>query len=399
MKINKSILIFALILILFHVGCSDKQKPTEPETNTMATVTITISTSDGGSVNGATVRLRHNSNSSHDFTRTASSNSVQITNVPYGTYILTVSHTGYSVFTNSNVSVQSATVHQSATLQVIPVNRGTVNISLVPSGAVSLVGAVVNLTNDANNSISFTRTVEALILVQITEVPYGTYTLKVTHDGYNTHESSVSVQSAFTTHTANMTALQSIIVHIQNNISGDGCSFHNYYYRIAGTSTWLLAGGSILGNPTPVTLQGSHSSRYDFRAIGLRYEMDPVPHNATERYTLSNVTASHNGTITLNNSHRDSKPQISIRNNTGVVLGNEVTITSSIGGTSSSYTYNLAGNLSNDATSAPFTLVSMSLDDVYSIMVRIADGYIFFFKNNIEIIGNTTLTFTMDDRP
>jgi hypothetical protein len=115
------IMLIAIITILFgFAGCDSKPNRrtglATSTTETTASVNISLSTSDGGSVNGATVQLQNNANSSVNFSETATSSTVIFQNVPFGTYTLTITRTGYSQFVNNSLSVQSATASSSVQL-------------------------------------------------------------------------------------------------------------------------------------------------------------------------------------------------------------------------------------------------------------------------------------------
>jgi len=136
MRFKKIILILLMALIIVFIGCS-KKKTTQPEP-TNATVNVSLSTSDGGSVVGAVVRLSHNTYTAHSFVRTSTGNTVTFGNVPFGTYTLTVSRSGYDTFMNTNVSIQSESVSQSVTLQVI-----TNSITIVNNIGIYIFGGVL----------------------------------------------------------------------------------------------------------------------------------------------------------------------------------------------------------------------------------------------------------------
>ena len=73
-----------------------------------ATVIINLTTSDGGSVIGATVVLQNHVGG--EYQETATSSSVILDNIPFGSYSVIVSHSGYHPFIDENLSVQTHTV-------------------------------------------------------------------------------------------------------------------------------------------------------------------------------------------------------------------------------------------------------------------------------------------------
>jgi len=115
MKTKHFFVIFVAILLVV-MGCSDS-KTTEPPPPQTALVNIGLSTNDGGSVVGAIVRLEnHDGNPSHIYERIATSQTVNFSEVVFGSYALRITHIGY--FTNvSNIfAVQTETVDRAAAL-------------------------------------------------------------------------------------------------------------------------------------------------------------------------------------------------------------------------------------------------------------------------------------------
>ena len=192
MKKSIIAILFIMMITMFIISC---EKTTEPENNDseFATVTINLSTNNNGSVNGAVVKLQHNTNSGISQQKTVSSDMVSFTGMEYGTYTLTVTHAGYYVYSNSSLSVQSETVSQNVSLSEIP--KATVNINLSTGNSGSVSGAVVKLQHNTNSNVSQQKTASGN-LVSFTGVDYGSYTLTVTHSGYFIYSNTnLSVQS------------------------------------------------------------------------------------------------------------------------------------------------------------------------------------------------------------
>ena len=82
-----------------------------------ATFIIALTTSDGGSVNGATVILQNHVGGAYQ--ETATSASAILTNIPFGSYYLIVNHSGYHPFIDETFSVQSHAVSHAVHLRDI----------------------------------------------------------------------------------------------------------------------------------------------------------------------------------------------------------------------------------------------------------------------------------------
>ena len=82
-----------------------------------ATVLITIAHPDGGSVVGANVVLQNPSGGSYQ--QTASSLFVILTNIPYGTYSVTISQTGFNTYSYNSLEVEIPIVNHSALLTLV----------------------------------------------------------------------------------------------------------------------------------------------------------------------------------------------------------------------------------------------------------------------------------------
>ena len=169
----------------------------------VATVNINLTTNNGGSVNGAVVKLQHNTNSSITQQKTATSGTLSFTDMEYGTYTITVTHTNYNTHTNTNFIVQSATVNQNVNLAVLKANTVNINLSTNNSGSVN--GAVVKLQHNTISSITQQKTATS-VTVSFTDMDYGTYTLTVSHTNYKPFtNSNFSVQSATVNQNITMT--------------------------------------------------------------------------------------------------------------------------------------------------------------------------------------------------
>jgi hypothetical protein len=207
---NLKNLIWVVLVITFAllVSCADDNKSRRPldfgPTTTVATVNITLNTSDGGSVNGAIVGLTNNNgNTSQIYSKTATGNTVNFTEVPHGTYTLTVIHSGYAQFTITDFSIQSATVDRAVTLTPGSSSSvATVNITVNRSGGGPANGATVRL-----EGASFTNNVSvAEGRASFTNVPFGTYTLTIGLNlGSGGNESHSDANFSVLTETVNRT--------------------------------------------------------------------------------------------------------------------------------------------------------------------------------------------------
>ena len=111
-------------MLIFNSCNSNSTKP-----ETTSTVMINFTTSDGGSVIGATVVLQNHNGGGYQ--ETATSSSVILTNIPFGSYSVIVSHSGYHPFIDETLSVQSHTVTHAVHLQSTTIYIG----DIIPFGA------------------------------------------------------------------------------------------------------------------------------------------------------------------------------------------------------------------------------------------------------------------------
>ena len=143
----KKSIIMSLLLIMTAMLIISCEKTTESGSGNTATVNINLSTNNGGSVNGAVVKLQHNTDTSFFLQKTATGSVVKFTGVEHGIYTLIVTHTGYSTFTNTGLSVESAIVNQNVNITAV-LYTATVNINLSTSNSGSVNGAVVKLQHN-----------------------------------------------------------------------------------------------------------------------------------------------------------------------------------------------------------------------------------------------------------
>jgi hypothetical protein len=149
----------------------------------IATVTIILSTNDGGSVNNALVRLTNNDgNPAHIYQTNATSHTVVMPNVVFGTYTLFVSLNGYINHSNPNLSVNAHNI--SSSVPLTPIQTSAVTITVHTHDSLPVNNAVVRLVNNnqdpslvyQEDSIGNTATFSSVV--------YGTYTLTITFPGY-----------------------------------------------------------------------------------------------------------------------------------------------------------------------------------------------------------------------
>ena len=112
----KTILVLMMVCFALLISSCNKKKTTEP-TPTTATVIINLSTIDGGSVIGANVVLQNHAGSV--YSETATSSNVILTNIPFGTYSVIVSHGDYQVCNHGPLPVLSQTVIHAVLLTTI----------------------------------------------------------------------------------------------------------------------------------------------------------------------------------------------------------------------------------------------------------------------------------------
>ncbi|MCL1827680.1 MAG: carboxypeptidase-like regulatory domain-containing protein [Candidatus Cloacimonetes bacterium] len=397
MKKFYEIFITLIILSLLITSCS-KKKTTKPGIDTSSTVTMSLSSAGGGSIVGTNIVLTNKNVGMHTFSQTAYSSPVIFNDVPFGIYTISASLYGHLTYTNNNFSVQSTKVSHNIVLSQVAT---TVAISLSPNNYQSTEGANVRLRNNANNEHDFSITTETYGVAQFSDVPYGTYTVTVTHPNFESYSHpNLSVQTAYVTHTANLIALPNIIVTFRNETSHTDILYRPYhYYKASNAETWILL--PIVDIETLVTLVRNENSRYDFRTVWYDYVggTDPFLYLTItgERYSRFNITLNHGDTVIINETHRETNtPIISIKNSTGVELNNYVSIRPK--GTDDLWSTHFFGSsLPNGATASPF-IAAWSLYDKYDVQISIAGpGFIFFQKTNVSIVGNTVVEFTMSD--
>ena len=123
MKNTSNILLTTLFAILiFFISSCDSKKSTSPTLT--ATVMITLSTNDGGSLIGSTIVLQNHGGAGYQLT--ATSETAIFTNIPYGSYSVIVTHSGYYLYQDDNLSVQDNTVSHSIELLTTRIHIGEI---------------------------------------------------------------------------------------------------------------------------------------------------------------------------------------------------------------------------------------------------------------------------------
>jgi uncharacterized protein YjaG (DUF416 family) len=149
----------------------------------LATVTIYLSVPDGYSPEGAIVSLTLICEYyEYVFNEIADGDYVIFEKVPFGDYTLNIVHEGFIDYVIESLPVRQAEVSHDAELELLPiVELATVTIFLKAPEGYSPVGAIVTLANKENPEYAFV--LEALEnSVTFTDIPFGTYSLSVTHD-------------------------------------------------------------------------------------------------------------------------------------------------------------------------------------------------------------------------
>jgi hypothetical protein len=178
----------------------------EEEIPMTATVNINLSTNNLGSVNGAFIILTSDSDT---YARIATDNAIQITDVAFGVYSFIISHEGYHTFKNT-ISIQAPILNQTIILQThtYDMNTATVNINLSTNNLGSVNGAYIILSNNNGNVAHIHDRIATGSLVSFSVVTYGSYTLLVSHGGYQTFiNNNLIINSA--------TITQSVILQAQ----------------------------------------------------------------------------------------------------------------------------------------------------------------------------------------
>ena len=290
---KKSIIatLFIMMITMFIISC---EKTTEPENNDseFATVTINLSTNNNGSVNGAVVKLQHNTDTSSSQQKTATSSVVKFTGVEHGTYTLIVTHTGYSTYTNTNLSVQSAIVNQNVNITAV-LYTATVNINLSTGNSGSVNGAVVKLQHNTNSGISQQKTATSE-MVSFTSMEYGTYTLTVTHAGYYVYSnSSLSVQSESVSQNVSLNEIPKATVNINlstgNSGSVSGAVVKLQHNTNSNVSQQKTASGNLVSftgvDYGSYTLTVTHSGYFIYSNTNLSVQSETVSQSVTLKDT------------------------------------------------------------------------------------------------------------------
>ena len=105
-SINIAILLSVMLAITLVSCDNDATKPDPPDPT--GTVMINITTSDGGSVDGATVVLQNHVDG--EYQQTATSSTVVFTDIPFGLYSVIISHLGYHPFIDEVLTIQNHNV-------------------------------------------------------------------------------------------------------------------------------------------------------------------------------------------------------------------------------------------------------------------------------------------------
>ena len=228
MKRKTMYLILCTFMILFLLSCETNVtrglgfNHGEASIENHSTVNVSITTSDGGSVNGAIVRLvNNNGNPAHQYQQIATGSSLRFINVVRGTYTLIITLNGYQTFANNEVVVQSSTINYSAALSILPANSANVNIQINTDNAGSISGAIVRLVNNSNPALQHTQTVSANS-AHFSNITFGTYTLTVTHNWYRTFTNeSLTINTPTVNEAVTLSGLTSNVT-IQLNTSNSG---------------------------------------------------------------------------------------------------------------------------------------------------------------------------------
>ena len=205
-----------------------------PPTSTV-NVTVTDETT-GNPVEAATVVLNNVTN------KTNAEGKCSFTDLLYDDYPITVSHDGYTEFSDT-ITVSSETVEYPVKLTPI-IETGTVNVNVTDTNSNPIESAIVKLGNSS-------QTTDATGKCTFTDVAYDTYDIIITHDKYTTYTSSITVDSEIVDHYAQLTlktgtvnvtvkdkdtstAIESASVELNgktNSTDADGkCSFSNVTY-------------------------------------------------------------------------------------------------------------------------------------------------------------------------
>jgi len=170
-------------------------------------VRIILNTDIGDIPYDATVSIKNNDDSSIYFSTKASSNTAVFSNVPFGSYTLTITHTWYEPYINNSLSVQSRIVSYSPTINAL-LSNVTVNITTNIGSPVH--GASVTIQNNVIDSIDFSTT-SSNNTANFTNVPYGTYTLTITHPMFEMFTNNFTVQLETVSTPAHLTAIIYVI--------------------------------------------------------------------------------------------------------------------------------------------------------------------------------------------
>jgi hypothetical protein len=218
---------FVIVILCALFLCSCEEKTTEPGggSASTATVTINLSTSTGASVSGALVRIANNNgNESQIWSRNATSSVVTFTEIPHGTYTLTVTLSGHDTHSNTTLAVNTANVSNSVTLNTMQTATVTVMLSTNDGGTVN--NALVRLTNNDGNPAHIYQTNATSHVVVIPNVALGTYTIFVNLTGYISHSNNnLLVNTANISTSVNLvphqTSVVTITVHTHDDQSVD----------------------------------------------------------------------------------------------------------------------------------------------------------------------------------
>lgn len=194
-------------MVVTNPPVTENNSNSSEETNSTSTITVTVDDENEDPLQNVAVTLTDSSDSSKTFTGTTDANGeATISNVPYSTYVLTATKSGYDDYT----AVENLTVNASTGTASITMNLTTVNISVsVDDGdSTPVEGAEVILTDTTDSSVTFSGTTGSAGGCTLSNVPLGTYTVTATCTGYTDYTGSenLTVTSETTTLSISMTS-------------------------------------------------------------------------------------------------------------------------------------------------------------------------------------------------
>ena len=179
---------FTAVMFLLLLGCGTTSPRIETANVTISLIVLCDSIEENVLYNTIVTLIDNSGNLENVYSAVATENSVTFAKIPFGTYTLKVTTDEHEWYTYENFEVRSSTLSHEVTLSALPplppIDLAEVTIVLIAPDDYSAVGAIVSLINQNDDPGYAFSAVATGNFVTFTDVPFGSYTLRVTHDEF-----------------------------------------------------------------------------------------------------------------------------------------------------------------------------------------------------------------------